>query len=326
MGRLLIFTAGASLFENLLHPQKRLRRPDLVEGFRYRGAGAWRTILHRAAGLRDELAAYAGIFAPFDLAAAGERLCATAEVAGLYLLRARQPDAADRLVLLCSDTGEGAFCALANAMLLGQEVRYYPRPGYYQPLPEALLTLPGLAPSEAEHGMHASLLAVRLPAVEVIAVRKLDASRPEKFERQAIPALIQTIAGLHYNRSEAETILNYTGGFKAAIPTLAQAAAIAENIRLKCLYEDASALITQPLIQIELGQAAETRLLAAGDGDDSPPAWLARYPTLAALNNGLPPNEWAFYEEADGGVRFSSLGLALRELLQARARSLGMQP
>lgn len=48
MTKLLIFTAGTSLFENLLNPQKEFHSANLAEGFIYRGAGAWRRVLcHR---------------------------------------------------------------------------------------------------------------------------------------------------------------------------------------------------------------------------------------------------------------------------------------
>jgi hypothetical protein len=327
MERLLIFTGGVSLLENLLHPWKQRYRPDLVEGLTYKQRGAWRTVLRRARQVRNELATFAGLFASLDLATPEQRSCATAEAAAFYLLRAGQPAFQDRLVLLCSDTGQGAFCALANAMLLGREVRYYPQPGYYLPLPDCPLTLPGLVQEEVEKGIHPSLQAIRLPYVEVVAVRNLDAARPDKFERHAIPALIQTIAQIHYNRSEEETILNYTAGFKAAIPTLTQAAAIADNISIKCLYEDASALITQPVIQIRLEPSTEKRLTAPSEGDGQRPGWPEDGMTLDALKNRLPQEEWSFYEEAaSGGVQFSSLGLAMRELLQAKHRASRMQP
>jgi len=310
MERLLIFTAGTSLLDNLKDPEK-LNRHDLVDKFNYKGANAWHRVLRRAANIRDDLAAYASFFASLDLADPGERSWATAEMAGLYLLRGAQKTSLDRLVLLCSDTGEGAFCALANGMLLGQEVRYYDSQG------EAFL-LAGLMSDEAEHGIHPSLAAIRLPQVEVIWVKDLDAIRPHEFERRAISELVKHIAKLHYNRRPGEqTVLNYTGGFKATIPTLAQVAAVAGNIELVCLYEEALDLIHQPLIQIELRQEAEERLIWAGENDKAHPDPLRDCNTL----DGLPREEWPFYEElSGGGLQLSSLGLAMRELLRARER------
>ena len=314
MKRLLLFTAGTSLLANLKDPEKKFFRQDLVEGLGYKEAGAWRMVLRRADVLRAELVAYAEIFAPLNLADAVQRSRTTAEMAGFYLLRKGPEQFADRLVLLCSDTGPGAFCALANGMLLGEEVRYYDRSG-------KALTLAGMAEKEAGHGFHSSLKIIRLPQVELIVVNDRDPRRPQTFEQTAIPALVKTIAGLHYNRSAEEyTVLNYTGGFKAAIPTLTQASAVASDIDLVCLYEDATELIQQPLVPIDLGQAAEERLLFAGKDVEHRPDPLRDYTALSALKNGLPRAEWAFYEEKNGRVQLSSLGSALQELLEARAR------
>jgi CRISPR/Cas system-associated protein Csm6 len=319
LGRLLIFTAGTSLLDNLKDPDKFARRA-LADAFAYTGAGAWHKVLRRAEGIRDKLTSYASPFAPLSLAHQGERSRATAEMAGFYLLRKDQPTSQDRLVLLCSDTGEGAFCALANGMLLGQEVCYYAPRGYYVSSGD-FLTLPGLAESEVEHGFHSSLLTIRLPQVTVVVVRDLDASRPNEFERHAIPALVRATAELHYNkRAEQQTVLNYTGGFKAAIPTLAQVAAVAGGIELVCLYEDALDLVHQPLIQIKLRPEAEERLIWAGENDEEHPDPLDPQRDFTTLDS-LPEDEWPFYKElARGGLDLSSLGRAMRELLRAKAR------
>ena len=312
MERLLIFTAGTSLLDNLKDPNK-LNQRDLADGFRYAGAGACHRVLHRAGSIRDDLVTYASFFAPLDLANPGERSRATAEMAGLYLLRKDQQTSQDRLVLLCSDTGEGAFCALANGILLGQEVCYYDFKGNVS-------CLDGLTSTEAKHGIHPSLAAVRLPQVEVVWVEGLDATRPHEFEHAGISEVVKHIARLHYNRCLGEqTVLNYTGGFKAAIPTLAQVAAVAGNIKLVCLYEEALDLIHQPLIQIKLRPEAEERLIWAGENDEAHPDPLdpQHYRTL----DSLPGEEWPFYEElAGGGLQLSSLGWAMRELLRARER------
>lgn len=310
MGRLLTFTAGTSLFENLKDPQK-LNRPDLVELFSYEGAGAWRHVLRRAESLRDELLRYASHVAHLDLADSDKRACATAEMASLYLQRQDNPEGDDRLVLLCSDTGRGAFCALVNGMLLGRKVHYHSRPS-------RSFTIDGF--SDQDLKFHTTLKDIRRPAVELRVVEKLDPARPDTFEDTAIPELVKTIADLHYNRpANTETILNYTGGFKAAIPTLTQAAAVAGNIKLVCLYEDAAALIQQPLVPIDLGEDAEERLLYAGKGVEHRPDPIRDYTTLGALKNGLSRTEWNFYTEAKAQVQLSSLGSALQEVLEARA-------
>jgi hypothetical protein len=319
MGRLLIFTAGTSLLENLRDHQKKFSRRDLAENFRYKGAGAWDEVLRRAEVLRDELTTYADLFASLDLKDDGQRQRATAEMAGLYLLRwgRAQPD--DRLVLLCSDTGPGAFCALANGMLLGQEVCYW------RNQKEALI-LDGLTETEAR--LHLSLTTVRLPQVALMVVESLDPTDPEHFERGAIPALVGAIANLHYNRRpEEQTVLNYTGGFKAAVPTLTQAAALAGDIELVCLYEEAARLVQQPLIPINLDAKAEERLIWAGENDKVHPDPLRDYKTLDALKSMLTRAEWTFYEgkTAKGGVQLSGLGLAMQNLLRARSRWQEMQ-
>lgn len=316
MQRLLIFTAGTSLLDNLRDPGKFGERA-LVDALCYKEANAWRSVLRRAEGIRRELVAYGGHFASLDLADPPRRSWATAEMAGLYLLRRGQEQSADRLVLLCSDTGEGAFCAFANAMVLGREVRYYAPKGYYTAFGE-IRTLAGLAETETEHGFHPSLLTIRLPSVEVIVVKDLDATRPEEFERHAIPALVRTIAEIYYNRhTDEQTVLNYTGGFKAGIPTLSQAAAVAGNIELVCLYEEAAQLVHQPLIRISLGPETEGRLLGAGKDTERFPDPLRDCATL----DSVPDEEWPFYEERpEGGLGLSGLGCAMQELLQARER------
>jgi hypothetical protein len=317
MSRLLIFTAGTSLFENLRDPDKQFRRLDLVEGFRYGGAGAWHQVLRRAPSLRGELVSYACLFAPLNLADQAQRMRATAEMAAFYLLRQTQADVANRLVLLCSDTGAGAFCALANAMLLGQTVCYADQTG------NPTLSLNGLAATEAAYGFHSALDKVRLAKIEVVVVKGLDPTRPANFEDKAIPSLVAAIARLHYNRAQQETtVLNYTGGFKAAVPTLTQAAALAGNIEMVCLYEDAASLIQQPLIPITLSAEARERLLWAGETDAAHPDLLRDCQTL----DGLKRDEWAFYREEPGGkgISLSSFGKAMKELLCAQRRRQGL--
>lgn len=317
MGRLLIFTAGTSLFENLKDPQK-LNCPELVKLFRYDGPNAYRTVLRRPHKLASELRAHAEVISSIDLSDPAKRNHTTAEMASLYLLHKDNPEGDDRLVLLCSDTGQGAFCALVNGMLLGHEVRFdHPRHGF---------TIDGFSDQDVE--FHKTLKDIRLPEVELRVVNKLNPERPEKFESIAIPELVKTIADLHYNRPpDTQTILNYTGGFKAAIPTLTQAVAVAGDIDLVCLYEDATEVVRQPVVPIDL--SPETREQLTWAGRDAPghpdvlhpdPERDGGYETIQQLKADRKfERGWVFYEAApQGGVRLNGLGLAMQELLSAQ--------
>lgn len=318
MARLLIFTAGTSLFENLKDPQK-LNRPDLVELFSYEGAGAVRHVLRRPKPLRDELVRYAEFVAPRDLADRVERSRATAEMASLYFQRKDNPESDDRPVLLCSDTGRGALCGLVNGMLLGHKVRFvHPRHGF---------TMDGFSDQDVD--FHRTLEHIRLPEVEIRVVDKLDPARPEKFESIAIPELVKAIAGIHYDRlPDTQTVLNYTGGFKAAIPTLTQAVAIAGDIDLVCLYEDATELVKQPVVPIDLSSETREQLIGAGrdvkdylDVLHPDPNRGGGYDTIEQLKADRRFEQgWVFYEAApQGGVQLNGLGRAVQELLIAQS-------
>lgn len=315
MSRLLLFTSGISLFENLRDSSKRLGGVDLAESFAHGEARAWQAVLRQADSLRDELRNFARPFAPLDLANEKERRRTSAEIASLYLLRNEQEQTQDTLVFLCSDTGKGAFCALVNAMLLAEAVRFA-QPG---PLPTLGIRstgkgyeIAGFEPLELGEKLHPTLQRVRLPLAEILVVEKLNPSRPDEF-REALANLITIVADRHYGRAQGQsTVLNYTAGFKAAIPILAQTVAIAQGIDLICLYEEAPEIIHQPLIPIELSEQCEKRLQNG--------------PVPVKMTDLPERRDHSFYEETPGGgIRLSTLGIAARHLLSAREVWRGKQ-
>lgn len=339
-----IFTAGISLLENLKHPEK-LNDLALAAAFRFKNPSDWVRIMQPAlsADLRQQLVKFAIPFAQLDLADRDERAKTTAELASYLLLRQTRQKAPTRLILLASQTGPGLFCSLVNAMLLGEQVRCFDKLDTLLPehaAPQPRLTVPGFNPAELQQGgskapypLHPTLQQSALPTVDLVMIEKLDPTDPNLFRSVAIPNLITAIARLHFNCPEGTvTVLNYTGGYKAAIPTLTQAVSLAGELAMVGLHEEADQLVQQQLVPIQLAERTESNLYWAGRGANLRNTYgvgsnqrdlldpqHGGYATWTELRRVLYGEEFPFYEgDAQDKPRLSTLGQAVQAMISAR--------
>lgn len=81
-------------------------------------------------------------------------------------------------------------------------------------------------------------------------IEGLQIDNAQKFKDIGINKLIETIKKIKDDNKDGEVILNISGGYKALIPILTIIGQL-ENIPLKYIYEDSSALIEIPDLQID---------------------------------------------------------------------------
>lgn len=127
-----------------------------------------------------------------------------------------------------------------------------------------------------------------------------DVASPEEFASVGVPNLIESILDIIRERADApQVILNFTGGFKGAIPytTLAMLFAEHKHVSMEYLYGESSAVISLPRYPIGLDFALwhrEANLLEAALSHESlygkalDPRMAAVAAELRAGSNGLP--------------------------------------
>jgi len=267
--RLNIFTVGTSLLDNLEKEPAGLAL-----------AGELREIIirndARSADLTEILAGESGSTDRPGLLWCIDRLArrnpqdknafAPAEVAALVSIPETTQD--DTLVLLASDTAEGYFCALVNAFLmtgLSGSVEVWQEVWDNHPrqlnLTEQLdVSIVNFALKRKANGK-----------CKILKIPGLNPADRKAFENeQAAGNLVSILAELIFGaRAEGlEPRIHFTGGFKASIPILAQAAAWLDGVDMFALYENAKDLIHVPI----LPAIAETKLrravMAFGVGSD----------------------------------------------------------
>lgn len=323
MSRLVLFTAGASLLENLRNPEK-LNKREVYDGLRL-GAlsgSAW-SILGDSAFVRARLIRCAEEFIALNLESNSSLQKSTAEIASYFrLCEGQESRVDDRLVLLCSDTVEGAFAALVNALLLGTQEILCCQPSGYSDIPDSEARVRVLYAGEMQDKpFHSTLRAIQRPKIEIQVVRELYPANKKSFEQQAVANLAQAVANLHYGKKDPQqrTILNYTGGFKAAIPTLTFIAAVIRDMQMVALYEQSPHLVYQQIIPIVLSPDVQDRLRDAGKGG---PRDVLKDMDNAADLTKKGWDSWektAFYDATKGAVTLTPLGLALQQLLVSKA-------
>lgn len=142
----------------------------------------------------------------------------TAEISSLARMNV---SAEDHIVFLCSDTGAGAFSAVVNAYLLTLN-------GDPPVLWDGPFTIErGFSWNWQPTYVHRELMNLQVQNVAVMRIPGLDPERKQLFEQQGVSNLIDTIARLVIaaKGSDMTPVINFTGGFKAAIPLITQAAA-----------------------------------------------------------------------------------------------------
>lgn len=226
----------------------------------------------------------------------GKREASSAELASLNTLQITSEDV---LVLLYSDTPEGAFCATCLEEIFRRGI-----------------AIGDEATPEIK------------PRIKKEKIAGLHPKEKQDFEQKAVGNLAGVIAACFYDEARSNNqqfVLNVTGGFKASIPTLTFIAGLSKKqewgqttVRLCCLYEEATELLWQPLIPcIVEPEPARDRLFHAGDGT-------ANDPCGNFLWDNLRPEEKPYYMHTDP-LELSSLGRAVREVLRVQDKDKNRQ-
>lgn len=248
---------------------------------------------------------------------------ATAEIASLFYLAQSteapclQPE--DEIFFLTSDTSIGVFCALVNAYLLtgGRSDRIC----IWQDSP--LLCSRTLAWSQPIP-FNEELQKLVTSQIGIIPIPNLDPTRPQLFSlnpnhptQTGLYKLGVVLTKLIHRAEEngQRPVINFTGGMKAIVPLLTQAAAFLGGtkrigdmggIPLVCLHEQGDDLMRIPTFSVAID-----------------PAW-----TEALINDygnisniaQLPPKVQPLFRNGTSGISLSPLGLVLLAILYAQEK------
>lgn len=237
-----------------------------------------------------------------------------------------QPE--DRICLLASHTPEGVFCALVNALMLsppGKAVEVQDWDWSAMP-PEQTCTPVSWDPDAR---VQRRPIEVRVEnQVVVMPVRGLDPQDKESFEHEGVYSLIRSLARLveiaRGLRSEPEII--FTGGFKASLPVLTQAATWLGGLRMTALFEEAEKPVTVQLLdnpaKLEFRQAA-IGFGASRDPERTDFADLDRFINESRVDDLPPELQPLFVDRETPGseIELSLLGEALRAIVASRLAS-----
>ena len=276
MSRLLIFPVGISLL-HCIADRKRLRinnHESLIELLQTKMPDDILTNpLERSDSfkyLRDVLKRMSNV--PLDSDKGTKKSRSTAELSALAALQ-RQGDFArnDELVLLASNTGEGAFCALATGLAVADQLMLVEIPSDSS----KPLTLEqhkfewGSKSVWAREEGEDPLMNIRLNRASIVVIPNLDPTQKAEFEDVRNGGLInlaRVILDLIYRqeRGADRIVLNITGGYKASLPMLTQMIAVIKNdedlahkLRVFCLFEEAVDLVEEPIIPLEMEAAGD---------------------------------------------------------------------
>jgi hypothetical protein len=342
--RLLIFTAGVSLLRNLndeeeghgrgirstmertlnrLKPEELLKKPEKT------WAGAPGNHLNPGAYW------FLDHYGRLDPDKNAQRQ--TAELTSLYHMR---PQAGDKIVLLSSHTKKGLFCALANAHLMlrpGGEIKFRDNLTDERP-PEPVVVNWEWQP-QREVPCRA-LSEIACAEVEVIRIPGLNPTDRHNFEKQGAGNLIRTLATLVYecirDGGTAKSLdggrrpqIVFTGGFKASIPLLTQAAiwmSHAVPIPMYALYEEAKEILAIPTLHA-LPDRKFCRLALGFQSADNPllDERYAEFTNRASMLRvaDLPSEEQLLFADKPGsnGIMLNPLGQTLREVEHAKLKA-----
>ena len=258
----------------------------------------------------------------------------TAELTSFYHMR---PQVEDKIVLLSSHTNEGLFCALANAHLMlrpGGEIKF--RDNLTDERPPDPVVVNWQWEPQREVPCRA-LSRIACAEVEVIRIPGLNPTDPHNFEKQGAGNLIRTLATLVYacirDRGTANSLdggrrpqIVFTGGFKASIPLLTQAAiwmSHAVPIPMYALYEEAKEILAIPTLHA-LPDRKYCRLALGFQSADNPllDSRYAKFTNRASMLRvaDLPSDEQLLFADKPGpnGIMLNPLGQTLREVEHAK--------
>ena len=344
MPRIFIFTCGTSLISNFgkskADPKDRaslqngletlVKRIDFTEEG-WMGDSSWRDLTRGEVPGDPQFSDLLTVLQE-DLAQAAVRYWSalpsnaeeqTAEMSTLAVLK-QQPG--DEIILLASDTPDGVFCALVNAHIMaeqGQEIlleRFdWEKDGERSC---AVVNWRGApVPSGDDHSP---------PPIRVIVVGRLTPSNKLDFEKYGIGNLIRTLTYLVYEvygRQEAiRPVFVFTGGFKASIPILTQAASwlggsTGQHIEMTALYEASPDRIVVPVI----GHQPEDKylLIAFSFGIKKRPIDLRAYPEFKPFDYSdkrtaadVRECPFLFQDLPGGGIELNPLGQALKAIVE----------
>jgi len=247
----------------------------------------------------------------------------TAEMASLGHLHLTQQD---EVVLIASDTPEGVFCAVINAWLmvgLVGKVEIWERA--YQDSARQL-EWGWRHPAGLPHIQQKSIARQK---AAVLRVKHLDPRSRERFEQKGGAAnLIQTIADLVWKARthQLDPVIIFTGGFKASIPLLTQAATWLDRVPLMGLYEGAQDMVRVPTLHAAPDIEACQAVLGFGAGK-------AGHPFHGQLDSAdhsakrqvsqLPPNLQPLFQDKPSRteIEFSLLGQTLKAVIESELSS-----
>jgi len=178
----------------------------------------------------------------------------TAEIASLARIDLRSED---RLCLLASSTPRGMFSALVNAYLLSSPgIKPQVCEWTWEPSTAKKNTIDVDWGAAALTSMRPLSCASDHP-VQIIPIQGLDPGDRESFETQGVYQLIRSLVYFVISalgkKQKIEPEIIFTGGFKASVPIITQAAIwIADcwdcSMRMKALYEDSQQLVSTPIL------------------------------------------------------------------------------
>ncbi|MHC1733403.1 MAG: hypothetical protein AB9888_15400 [Bacteroidales bacterium] len=229
----------------------------------------------------------------------------------------------DEIVILASDTPDGVLCALINAHLMarqGQKVYLEFNDWQSREKREGLFIGRDLLKKTEEYSS----------PVRVIVVTGLNPTIKTTFERIGIGNLIRTLIHLVYEKIaqgnfEAPFFV-FTGGFKAGIPILTQAAGwlggiTKKNILMNALYEDSVDRIDIPII----GQKPDPKwlLIAHNFGRRDHPSKAEEfdyskfdYSKIESLGEVRKDVQFLFQSKQEGGIELNPIGQALKAIVE----------
>jgi putative CRISPR-associated protein (TIGR02619 family) len=136
-----------------------------------------------------------------------ERKDYSAEIASLKSFKSLNKGS-DKIILLSSDTPDGAFCTLVNAAYINNNI----------------------AKCDISN--------------DIIIVKGLQSKDGNKFKNEGLPELLKIISNLiQDSRKEYKIILNITGGYKGLIPYMSLIGMCFDDIDIVYLYEESDELI-----------------------------------------------------------------------------------
>jgi len=251
MGRLILATVGTSLFDAVgpypdLNEQRLANNArDECQRARERLQAAWQVLARPNSGdgmMADLDNAELGLLQAYrPRVQAGELNKISAEMASLGTLA---PAKEDRVVLLATDTVEGAFAARCVALLASGRPRILRLAESLEPLPDADAT------RHLQARRRSIAAALGDPAfacqLDVMVIEHLtwnpeqpdDLGPAEEFRLQGCYNLAASVAALIEHRSRTDhpqVVCNITGGLKSSIPFVTWVCALAGGVDLAYL-------------------------------------------------------------------------------------------